>query len=80
MQDERLSRRKGQELTFAVVRGNNNEGIVQEVMGRRKGWREAEAEAGEVPNFKWVFSKNRLNYKKVCSYNKKIMVNHFECN
>ena len=47
-------------------------------MGGRKGWREVGP--GEAPNFKWVFSGERQNYKKLSNFNKKRMINHFECN
>ena len=33
-----------------------------------------------MPNFKWLFYKDRVNYKKLWSYGKKRAVNHFEFN
>ena len=42
----------------------------------RKIWKEIKWGEG-VPNFKWVFYKDRHNYKKMWSYTKKKIINHF---
>lgn len=33
-----------------------------------------------MPNLKWLFSKERYNYKKMFSYTQKRLINHFEFN
>lgn len=69
-------RRNPDELTFAVVKGNNNEELVREILLARKIWKEVQF--GEaIPNLKWVFYKNRHNYKKMWSFTQKRMINHF---
>ena len=60
-----------------MVRGNNNEDMVRDVLLERKIWKEIKAGEG-VSNFNWVFYKDRHNYKKMWSYNKKRIINHFE--
>jgi hypothetical protein len=67
---------KPEELTFSVVNGNNNEDLVRSIMNERKIWREIKFGEG-VPNFKWVFYKDKHNYKKMWSYTKKKIINHF---
>ena len=79
--DEELKVRvaRPDELTFAVVNGNNNEDLVRSIMAERKIWKEIKFGEG-VPNFKWVFYKDKHNYKKMWSYTKKKIINHFEFN
>jgi hypothetical protein len=62
-----------------VVKGNNNEDLVRELLLDRKIWKEIKFGEG-IANFKWVFYKDRHNYKKMLSYTKKRFINHFEFN
>jgi|JI6StandDraft_1071083.scaffolds.fasta_scaffold2225640_1 hypothetical protein len=59
-----------------VVRGNNNEELVRQVLLVR-GWREGRP--GEGVDLRWLFDKGRFDYKKK-SWGKRRGVNHFEGN
>lgn len=70
---------RSDDLWVVFGRGNNNEDLVREVLLGRKNWREAKW--GEcTPHLKWVFSKERHNYKKMWSFTQTRCINHFEFN
>ena len=52
---------------------------MREVLERRVGLREA-GQGDGVADVKWVFSKGRHNFKKMGSFGRRQVVNHFEYN
>ena len=64
------------EVKFVVVGSNNNEDMVKKMLMKRKGWRELEQGEG-LPDFKWIFYKDKYNFKRMGRYGRKRAVNHF---
>lgn len=65
--------------TFLIPKANNNQDLVREILLSRKIWRETKP-GEQIPNLKWIFSKQRYNYKKMYSYTQKRIINHFQFN
>lgn len=68
--------KKNEEFSFVIGKANNNEDLVRQILADRKIWKEIKWGEG-VPNLKWVFSKERHNYKKMWSFTQTRAINHF---
>lgn len=70
---------KSDEYSVVFGKGNNNEELVKEILLERKIWKEVKW--GEcTPHLKWIFNKDRHNYKKMWSFTQIRGINHFEFN
>ena len=70
---------KTDQLTVLIGKANNNEDLIREILGERKIWKEIKWGEG-VPHLKWVFSKEKHNYKKMWSFTQTRAINHFQFN